>query len=765
MSQVFPTVQEIYNLQRDMSDAASIVNGGPTTQVPTRYGGTKSSLARAIAQAVQRYGTVVSKGPWQAGTAYQTNDVWQHPDSTWYLVLSDYTSAATVAEDVALDSIKPYAGNILADLGIDSDDVPAAMQAALKAVATRPAAYADTLNEAITLAGDTLAIGDTVYTLTGRYQLKEAASAGARPAANAPYLVHVGSGGRYLEAQGVGDVDVVYVNGTDEVALQAAVDSGAKTIKSLWPITLSSQVTIPSGVTLSHIAFNGTQDVRIQTGCVVRHCTFDGLRLRVNYDTDRFVVEDCTFKNGSFINCASGFKRGPSNGYIARNKAELASLVFGTTLDHSVIIHNEADATGRNFCISLFGSQNVIKHNKIHGSITGIIVIPLRTTNPTQSAFGNLIEHNKVWDISEECISLDCRGNSPTDGLSIASATIATADYEKVSFDIAFPAYFLLEQYVVFQEGPKKGQYFKITYSKADGLGPHTLENYSAEPGDVGCIVTLQLGAAHNTIQHNEVIDGIRAGIKIWGSFLHTTIHNNVARRCNIEIDSLSSIISDYNRAWHSPHHIVVTENRTIDGDIFIRSTNYGAFDSFPPVGCIFRDNKPDDGNELDIEIAELPQVSGNTQLNLRTQAFEPSPTGGRYITPLLTLTNNVATEVVTIPLPTKFTCSVAVRVTLGLPQVVALQTVDVIAYRSNETTSRFDTLVTAAPLQSSAYQAHVRNVTGITVTAALNTTTTYNDTATLTLSVAAALTGSVVDSATVCSAHVDVVYDVVEYV
>lgn len=628
----------------------------------------------------------------------------------------------------------------------------------------KPAAYVDTISEAVVLAATTLSAGDRIYTLSGRYRLLDAGDSSSRPAENTSKIVHVGNTGKYLQAESVSDISVAYVNGNTEVELLEAAESGASVIKSLWPITVSNQVTIPAGVTLSHIYFNGTQDVRIQTGCVVSHCSFDGLRLRVNYDTDRFVVEDCEFLNGSFINCSSGFKRGPSNGYIARNKAELASLVFGTTLNHSVIIHNEADATGRNFCISFFGSNNVVKHNKIHGSITGIIVIPLRTSNPTQSAFGNLIEHNKVWDISEECISLDCRGNSPTDGLSIASATIATADYEKVSFDIAFPAYFLLEQYVVFQEGPKKGQYFKITYSKADGLGPHTLENYSAEPGDVGCIVTLQLGAANNTIQHNEVIDGIRAGIKIWGSFLHTTIHNNVAKRCNIEIDSLSSIISDYNRAWHSPHHIVVTENRTIDGDIFIRSTNYGQYQSFPPVGCIFRDNKPDDGNELDIEIAELPQISGNTNLNLRTQAFEPTPSGGKFITPTMTLTNNVASHVATINLPAKFTSSVSARVTIGLPQVVGLRQFDVIAFRSNETTSLYGSQVSSQPLQSMASQSHVRDVDSIDITATLNTTTDFDDTATLDIDVSASLSGLVIDASTTFSAQVDLEYSVVEY-
>lgn len=52
MSQPIIAVQDIYDLKRDIDDAAEIVNGDASTEVPTRYGGTKPSIAKAVADAL-----------------------------------------------------------------------------------------------------------------------------------------------------------------------------------------------------------------------------------------------------------------------------------------------------------------------------------------------------------------------------------------------------------------------------------------------------------------------------------------------------------------------------------------------------------------------------------------------------------------------------------------------------------------------------------------------------------------------------------------
>ena len=112
MTQQFPSVQEIYDLQRDMKDAEKIVNGDADTIVQTRLGGEKPSLARAITQAVLQYGATNSRGAWQTGVSYQRNDIWQ-TGTTWYLVLSDYTSGATAQDDIDNESVYVYAGGVV----------------------------------------------------------------------------------------------------------------------------------------------------------------------------------------------------------------------------------------------------------------------------------------------------------------------------------------------------------------------------------------------------------------------------------------------------------------------------------------------------------------------------------------------------------------------------------------------------------------------------------------------------------------------------
>ncbi|HAU91719.1 MAG TPA: hypothetical protein DCW59_05115, partial [Alteromonas sp.] len=95
-----------------MKDAEKIVNGDADTIVQTRLGGEKPSLARAITQAVLQYGATNSRGAWQTGVSYQRNDIWQ-TGTTWYLVLSDYTSGATAQDDIDNESVYVYAGGVV----------------------------------------------------------------------------------------------------------------------------------------------------------------------------------------------------------------------------------------------------------------------------------------------------------------------------------------------------------------------------------------------------------------------------------------------------------------------------------------------------------------------------------------------------------------------------------------------------------------------------------------------------------------------------
>lgn len=55
--------------------------------------------------AISRYAAYNNRGDWVASRAYQVNDIWKS-GTTWYLVLSSYTSAANVAVDIASGNVQ-----------------------------------------------------------------------------------------------------------------------------------------------------------------------------------------------------------------------------------------------------------------------------------------------------------------------------------------------------------------------------------------------------------------------------------------------------------------------------------------------------------------------------------------------------------------------------------------------------------------------------------------------------------------------------------
>jgi hypothetical protein len=104
-----PTAQELYDLKTDANDLAEIVNGDENTLVSTRYGGEKPSVQRAVNQALAQYATINNRGAWTASTTYAVNDIWQHTDDTWYLVLTDYNSdSSDIDVDVASGDVVVY---------------------------------------------------------------------------------------------------------------------------------------------------------------------------------------------------------------------------------------------------------------------------------------------------------------------------------------------------------------------------------------------------------------------------------------------------------------------------------------------------------------------------------------------------------------------------------------------------------------------------------------------------------------------------------
>jgi hypothetical protein len=208
--------------------------------------------------------------------------------------------------------------------------------------------------------------------------------------------------------------------------------------------------------------------------------------------------------------------------------------------------------------------------------------------------------------VSEEGISFDCRGSSNDDGLAVASTTIATATGDDVTFSDTFPdAFQQLNQYVVFQTGPRKGEYYEIVFSGASGLGPYQLRNYVADPDDVGQTVTVQLGAFGDIIENNKVEDTGRTGILVYGSFIGAIVQNNETLNCVIAAQTLSGITSNINTSFQPCHYTKLLNNVARGEDIKISKLEYSGSTAIEPVGVELHGNRVNQENVISIEVGE----------------------------------------------------------------------------------------------------------------------------------------------------------------
>ena len=547
-------------------------------------------------------------------------------------------------------------------------------------------------------------------------------------------------------------------------ALAAALGLSVPIIESAFAVTLTGETVIPDNTELQHMQFNGSGTLKLGSNVTLYQCEFDGPIVKVAHDADDTNIVLCHFKNGSYISGLSGSNRGPYKLNVSLCTTENSPLLYATTMNKSVVSACTVNAATYNFAVSFFGSNNEITSVTVNGGLTGICLLPTRSVNKRQAAFNNVISHCEVNDVDEEGISLDCRGDSASNGLSVASAVIATATSDKITFDETFPAYDQLFQYVVWQDGPRKGQMHQITYAGSAGTGPYTLEGYTAEDGDVGSLITVQLGASGNTVQHCKVKDSGLAGIKVWGGFLNTTVFNNEVEGCDIECDSLSGITSTIRLAYQTPHYLTLRDNKAKRGDIYVRRTDYGAETAIQPVGVQVTGNKPAAGHVVDVDWADNPEVSANDHLVIASPIRAAKPGGGKLVLPLVTLTNGVAHTIHTLTLPAKFAASAVVNVTLGLAQCAATKRTDIIAYRSNESTSKFSVNVAGGTLVKDIEAPGNRDISALDVTASLNTSTTFDDTATLDIILTATLTGGLVSGSTTATAFVEIDYQQFTY-
>lgn len=199
MSQQFPTVQALYDLQRDIADLAAIVNGGEAETVTTRYGGDKPTVANVLSGLLDRYKAITSQGDWQSGVTYAPYDVWRSPQGDWYLVVEGYTST-DIATDIASGVVVLHQN--APDIQSDIQALTATVDAAFAFQYPSVQALKDAVASGVRLPGQ-YATTDSYVAGEGRganrYLIVDAGSSANRPADDNGSVIHVGTGGLYLK--------------------------------------------------------------------------------------------------------------------------------------------------------------------------------------------------------------------------------------------------------------------------------------------------------------------------------------------------------------------------------------------------------------------------------------------------------------------------------------------------------------------------------------------------------------------------------------
>lgn len=520
-----------------------------------------------------------------------------------------------------------------------------------------------------------------------------------------------------------------------------------KTMTSEIAVNVTSQTEILSNIELHNIDFTGTSIVRHTINTVFYNCSFSGgVRGRPKYDSENSSYLLCEFSANSYIDCESGFNRGPRFLSVSLCKTDLSPLIFGTTLNDSSITLNQIDATGRGFAISYAGSGNKITQNDVKGGTTGIIGIPVRSANQRQSISGNIVAFNTVYDQTEESISLDCRGNSNTDGLILTEAQVSAQTSNSISIDVTLPAFTGINQYVIFHTGPKAGQFFKIVFRGSDGIGAYQLDNYIGTSGDVGQTITIGLGSFNNSIFNNTVRNAGITGIMVYGAFVGTSIDFNKVYDCPITVESLAGITSEY-RASRQPTHFTTITRNEVQGDVInIKSLAFGGATIINPVGIVAKDNPSDVVNTLS---CVMQDTSGNKSYTGTNISVTKDTNEIVVKIPKMLMVNSVVTDIYEFSLPANFSVVVDVDAQIQLPQCVGSRKAAVLGYRSNETISLYGSSVFHDSLNTLEAQPVSRNVDSMELTSEIISSATINDTAKLKIKFAAAISGSSVTEST----------------
>ena len=238
------------------------------------------------------------------------------------------------------------------------------------------------------------------------------------------------------------------------------------------------------------------------------------------------------------------------------------------------------------------GSNNKITNNTILGAFVAIILMPTRSAYSGPMC-GNIIEGNLVDFPMEEGISIDCRGNSSTDGAQYLTTTVTNTVIggSPSTINIADPiaaAYDVDGMVVTFLSGKLTGKSYSIIYTGGSLTSLQLGDDFSGASSygtdvSIGDVITIEMDIRRNKILNNTIKNSGTACISIWGSGSDTIIHGNVTTTTNkteapsgagkegIAIAGLGnadapvhSTILSANSAAIIPHNITVSDNQHI---------------------------------------------------------------------------------------------------------------------------------------------------------------------------------------------------------
>lgn len=232
--------------------------------------------------------------------------------------------------------------------------------------------------------------------------------------------------------------------------------------------------------------------------------------------------------------------------------------VFAKNPQWCIINDNTMNSTVRS--IQMYsGSYNKVNFNTINGrnihyltdtgsnpqaSITGINFLTFGTFGRMRGILHNQVIGNKVSGISEEAISMDTHGNTPSDSAENPWLRVGTVSSVELSGtgnyiitlaepvtqgSSAAPNTWWLETYVICMSGTNQGAIAKCLGGSASALTNTSTVVVPANAGQMfnaGDKLFFTYGILFNTIANNEVRNS-HSGLALWGSGWYNKIVGN----------------------------------------------------------------------------------------------------------------------------------------------------------------------------------------------------------------------------------------------